>query len=337
MTASFMVLLREGVEAALIVAIVLGYLRRKAAGKGQGFVWSGVGLAVLASLITAGAFHWIVGGFTGRAEEIFEGGLMLAACGVLIYMVTWTARAARDIKATLTNRVDSALASGQLRSLTMLVFFAVWREGVETVLFLAALPSARGFRALVGAALGLAAAIGIGAAYLKAADKLSLRKFFQVTAILLILMAAGLGAHGVHELQEAAVIPIVIEHVFDINPTIHYGPGPAVDGSSERLAELRPYLATKLGKTGQFSSKSFKPYQEAVEAGFLSASNPVALAFHERGAVGGLAAAVFGYNGNPSLVEFVTYVILLASSIVLFRTLSRKRPDMPTTIASQNK
>lgn len=336
MVSSFLVLLREGVEAALIVAIVLGYLQRKAAGKGKRFVWSGVGLAVLASLVTAAAFHWIVGGFSGRAEEIFEGALMLAACGVLIYMVIWTARAARDIKATLTDRVDTALASGQLWSLTTLVFFAVWREGVETVLFLAALPSAKGLGALVGAAAGLATAVGIAAVYLKAAEKLNLRRFFQVTAVLLILMAAGLGAHGVHELQEAGVVPIAIEHVFDINPTIHYGPGSAVDGSSEKLGELQPELAAMLGKTGTFSSKKFKPYREAVEAGLLSVSNPVALAFHERGAVGSLAKAVLGYNGNPSLVELVTYIALLISSTALFRSLSRKRPGTPTAIASQD-
>ena len=336
MAPSFLVLLREGVEAALIVAIVLGYLQRKAVGKAKGFVWSGVGLGVLASVITAAAFHWIVGGFSGRAEEIFEGVLMLAACGVLIYMVTWTARFARDMKAALTNRVDAALARGQLWSLTMLVFFAVWREGVETVLFLAALPSAKNLGALVGAALGLAVAIGVGAAYLKAAEKLNLRRFFQVTAVLLILMAAGLGAHGVHELQEAGVVPIAMEHVFDVNPPIQYAPGPAVAGSTEGLARLRPKLAAQMGRNGEFRSKRFKPYREAVDSGLLSVRNPVALAFHERGAVGSLAKAVFGYNGNPSLVEFVAYAVLLMGSTALFRTLSRKRSDVPMRLASQN-
>lgn len=325
MISSFLVLLREGVEAALIVAIVLGYLQRKAGGKGKGFVWSGVGLAVLASLITAAAFHWIIGGFSGRAEEIFEGVLMLAACSVLIYMVTWTARAARDIKATLTDRVDAALARGQLWSLAMLVFFAVWREGAETVLFLAALPSTKSLVMLAGAALGLATAVGVGFVYFKAAGKLNLRRFFQVTAILLILMATGLGAHGVHELQEAGVVPVVREHVFDINPTIRYVPGPAVGNSAEQLAKLHPELAAKMAGKGEFSSKSFKPYQEAVDTGFLSVSNPIALAFHERGVVGSLAKAVFGYNGNPSLVELATYAVLLASSLVLFWSLSRKR------------
>jgi len=325
MISSFLVLLREGVEAALIVAIILGYLQRKADGKGKGYVWLGVGLAVLASLIAAAAFHWIVGGFEGRAEEIFEGVLMLAACGVLVYMVTWTARAARDLKAVLTNRVDTAMARGQLWTLTLLVFFSVWREGVETVLFLAALPTSNGFDAIVGAAAGLATAIGIGVVYLKAAKKLNLRRFFQVTAILLILMAAGLGAHGVHELQEAKVIPIATEHIFDINPTIHYGPGPEVDGSSKRLIELRPELATKLDEAGEFSSKKFKPYQKDVDKGILLVKNPITLVFHERGTVGGFAKALFGYNGNPSLLEFATYVVLLTGSIVIFRTLSRKR------------
>ena len=325
MISSFLVLLREGVEAVLIVAIVLGYLQRKAGGRGKNYVWYGVGLAVLASLITAAFFHWIVGGFSGRAEEIFEGVLMLAACGVLIYMVIWTARAARDIKATLTNRVDTALARGQLWSLAMLVFFAVWREGAETVLFLAALPLTNNLAALAGAILGLAAAAGVGVLYFKAAGKLNLRRFFQVTAILLILMASGLGAHGVHELQEAGVIPAVKEHVFDINPTIRYAPGPAVESSVERLMEVRPELGAKMGQNGEFSSKRFKPYREATEAGFLSVKNPIALAFHERGLVGSLAKAIFGYNGNPSLLELITYVVLLTSATAVFRSLSRKQ------------
>ena len=123
------------------------------------------------------------------------------------------------------------------------------------------------------------AAAGVGVLYFKAAGKLNLRRFFQVTAILLILMASGLGAHGVHELQEAGVIPAVKEHVFDINPTIRYAPGPAVESSVERLMEVRRELGAKMGQNGEFSSKRFKPYREATEAGFLSVKNPIALAF----------------------------------------------------------
>ena len=325
MISSFLVLLREGVEAALIVAIVLAYLHRNAAGKGVRFVWSGVGLGVLASLVTAGIFHWLVGGFSGRAEEVFEGILMLVACGVLTYMVIWTARAARNIRATLTDRVDAALATGHLWSLATLVFFAVWREGVETALFLAALPSANGMMGLIGAAAGLAMAVALALAYYKAAGGLNLRRFFQVTAVLLILMASGLGAHGVHELQEAGVVPIVGEHVFDINPTIHYGPGLAVSGSVEQLAKVQPELAARMGAGGRFSSKNFEPFRKAVEADELSVLNPVSLAFHERGSVGSLLKAVFGYNGNPGLLELITYVVLLAGSTVMFRAISSKR------------
>ncbi len=325
MISSFLVLLREGVEAALIVAIIMAYLQRSAGGKGMAFVWYGVGLAVLASLATAGIFHWLVGGFSGRAEEIFEGILMLAACGVLIYMVTWTARAARDLKATLTDQVDAALARGQLWSLAVLVFFSVWREGAETVLFLAALPTAKGMGAIVGAVGGLAVAIAVGLAYVKAAERLNLRKFFGVTAVMLILMAAGLGAHGVHELQEAGIVPIVNEHVFDVNPTICYAPGQAMDGSVEKLAEIQPELAAKMDADGVFCSKKFKSYRKHVEAGVLSVGNPIALAFHERGAVGSLAKAVFGYNGNPSLLEVVTYLHLLIGSLLLYRKLSRQQ------------
>jgi high-affinity iron transporter len=322
MVSSFLVLLREGVEAALIVAIVMSCLHRRAAGRGRGFVWAGVGLGVLASLATAAFFHWVVGGFSGRTEEIFEGVLMLAACGVLLYMVVWTAKAARDIKGALTDRVDAALASGQLWSLALLVFFATWREGAETVLFLAALSDSDGLGWLLGAVLGLLAAVAIALAYYRAAGRLNLRRFFQATAILLILMAAGLGAHGVHELQEAGVIPVVREHLYDINPTIRYAPGVAADHSAEMLIQLHPELAEQIGPAGEFASQEVKPYSGHVAARVLAVQNPVVMAFHERGIVGSLATAMFGYNGNPSLIEVVAYILVLSTSIVLFRRFS---------------
>ncbi len=325
MISTYLILLREGVEATLIVAIILSYLSRKSAGKGSGYVWTGVGLGVVASLITAAIFHYTVGGFSGRAEEIFEGILMLVACGVLLYMVVWTARAACDMKAALTDQVDVALVKGQLWSLALLVFFAVLREGAETVLFLAALPSAKGSTALAGAGLGLISAAVIGFVYYKAAGLINLRRFFSVTAVLLIMMASGLAAHGVHELQEAKVLPTVKEHVFDINPTIQYTPGPAVDFSAAQLAEIRPALGVKTNCSKGFCSKRYKPFMADVENGILAVKNPFALAIHERGVVGSVAKAVFGYNGNPSLIELITYFVVLVGSTGLFVTFSSKR------------
>lgn len=218
---SFLLSLREGVEAALIIGIVLGTLRKINRMDMSRSVWLGAGSAGVLSLLTALVLQAIGAGFEGRAEEIFEGITMILAAGILTWMVFWMQRQSHAIKYELESGVQRAAFSGGNKALFSLAFLAVLREGIELALFLtAASISTDAMQTLIGAALGLAAAVLLGWLLFATTVKLNIRRFFQVTSVLLVLFAAGLLAHGVHEFNEAGLIPPVIEHVWDTNHII---------------------------------------------------------------------------------------------------------------------
>ncbi|HET6595156.1 MAG TPA: iron uptake transporter permease EfeU [Anaerolineales bacterium] len=221
MLASFLLSLREGIEAALIIGIVLGALRKLHRTEMAPAVWYGALSAVLVSLI-AGVLLTAFGlSLEGAAEEVFEGVAMLLAAAVLTWMIFWMNRQARSIKGELELGVDQALSTGGTRALFSLAFLAVVREGVELALFLTAATFASDPRStILGSLLGIAVAILLGWGLFASTVRLNLRHFFQVTGVLLILFAAGLVAHGVHEFNEAGWIPSVVEHVWDINPIL---------------------------------------------------------------------------------------------------------------------
>lgn len=219
MLSSLLITLREGLEAALIIGIILAYLARTNNRQGFKPVWVGTGLAVLVSLIVGIVIFLSAGQLEGRTEAIFEGTAMLVATGVLTWMILWMRKQAINIRGHLEAQIKSALQSGSAVGLFTLAFVAVVREGVETVLFLfsAAKVTESLPLSIAGGLVGLAAAILVGYSIYKGTSKLNLRAFFNVTSLLLILFAAGLLAHGIHELHEAEVVPPVVEHVWDIN------------------------------------------------------------------------------------------------------------------------
>jgi len=268
MIASFIITFRETLEAALILGIVLSYLARTRQAKFNRVVYVGVASAVVASIVGALMFTNLAGGFTGRAEEIFEGVTMLIGATLLTTMILWMMRQ-RHIAAELQDRVAAEVAEAHRFGLFSLVFVAVLREGIETVIFLGAASLVSTNNSLIGAAAGILAAILAGYAIFAGSMRLDLRKFFGITSILLILFAAGLVAHGVHELQEAGVIPTVVEHVWDINPPVN------ADGTYPLL--------------------------------------------HENGYVGSILKGLFGYNGNPSLIEVLSYLGYLVLAVVLWK------------------
>ena len=218
MAVAALIALREGLEAALIVGIVLGYLRRIGYLEGRRSVWAGVFAAVLASLGLAVIIQLVGMELEGRAEEIFEGATMFLAVGVLTWMIFWMRYQARLIKTSLERNVQEAVETGTKWGLMLVAFIAVFREGVETALFLSAAAFATDGRGtLIGAALGLAAAILIGYLIYATTAQLNVRLFFNITSVLLLLFAAGLLAHGIHEFQEAGLIPTLNEQVWDTN------------------------------------------------------------------------------------------------------------------------
>ncbi len=219
MLGSFLITLREGLEAALIIGIILAYLAKTDNRQGFKPIWLGVSLAVLVSLI-AGAIFWrLAVEFTGRAEEIFEGLAMFLAVGVLTWMIFWMRKQAINIKVHLHAQIQSALTSGSALGLVVIAFVVVVREGIETVLFLFAATRVAESPVLftVGGFLGLAIAIVIGYSIYKGSSRLNIRTFFNATSLVLIVFAAGLLAHGIHEFIEAGIIPPLVEHVWDIN------------------------------------------------------------------------------------------------------------------------
>jgi high-affinity iron transporter len=290
--------LREGLEAALIIGIVLVALRKFGRPDLQSRVWQGVVLAVLLSLLAAALLLALGAGLEGRAEEIYEGITMLSAAALLTWLIFWMRKQGGSLKGKLEGEVLNAVAldppgSGTSasgtpapaqpgiglpvtvdpgpvfsalthrtgRAIFLLAFLAVAREGLELALFLTVSAFASNATlTLLGGLAGLAAAAGIGYLLFASTRRLSLKTFFLVTNILLILFAAGLVAHGVHELNEAGLIPPVVEHIWDTD-------------------------------------------------GFLD----------DKSSVGLLLAALFGYNGNPSLTEvtaYFLYLLVLAGSLL---------------------
>jgi high-affinity iron transporter len=215
---SFLLSIREGLEAALILGIVLGVLRQVQRRELVPVVWIGAGAAALLSLVAALGLNYLGLTLEGTAEQVFEGITMLLAAGVLTWMIFWMARQARSLKADLVSGVRQASRGGQW-SLFGLSFLAVLREGVELALFLTATALTGGAQAtLFGALLGLGAAALLGVLIFATSLRLDMQPFFRVTGFMLLLFSAGLVAHGVHEFNEAGWIPAIIEHVWNLNP-----------------------------------------------------------------------------------------------------------------------
>jgi high-affinity iron transporter len=219
--------LREGVEAALIVSIILAYLARTGNARHFGKIWLGTGVAVALSVVIGLVLFSTVGSFEAPAEQIFEGFAMIIAAAVVTWMLFWMRRTSANIKGELHAGVDRALVEGGVFGLAILAFTAVIREGIETALFLMGQATAAGTEAsstLVGAVIGLLVAVVIGYALYRGARFINLRTFFNWTGIALIFIAAGLLSHGIHEFIEAGWITFGTGTAFDISGILPHDP-----------------------------------------------------------------------------------------------------------------
>ena len=268
MLPSYLLSLREGIEAALIIGILLGALRQMRRAELSSSVWVGVISASLLSVLASILLTVLGLSLEGRTEQIFEGITMLLAASVLTWMIFWMSRQSRNIKGELESGVHRAAFEGGKRGLFVLAFLAVLREGIELALFLAAAVFASDVQqTLIGTFLGLGIAILLGWSLFATTVRLDLRRFFRVTGFLLILFAAGLVAHGVHEFNEAGLLPAVIEHVWNVNPILD-----------------------------------------------------------EASTLGSMFAALFGYNGDPSLTEVTAYLAYFITIFIGLR-LSNQRAE----------
>jgi high-affinity iron transporter len=255
MMESFLITSRETLEASLVVGIVLSYLGRTEQQKYNRVVYYGIVAGLALSLLSALFFTIFAGGFEGKAEEIFEGTTMLVASVLLTTMILWMLKQ-HHIAKEIESKVAKHLLRAQVSSwgtwgLFFLILFAVLREGVETVIFFGAISYTSGIN-WVGGLLGVAVAIAIGWLFFVGTRKINLRKFFTISSILLIVFAAGLVAHGLHEFEEAGLVPGIISPIWDTNHIIN-----------------------------------------------------------EKGVLGGFLKGLFGYNGNPSLMEVMAYLAYL--------------------------
>ena len=218
--------LREGLEAALIVSIILAYLPRTGNERSFGRIWIGTLAAIAVSVAAGIALFVTIGELASPAEQIFEATAMLLAATVVTWMLFWMRRTAGNIRGELHAGIDRALSEGTLWGLAALAFTAVIREGLETAIFLlgqvtaASQAEAGALSTLAGAAIGLVAAAFIGYALYRGARVLNLRTFFTWTGVGLIFIAAGLVANAVHELIEVNVIGIGTAAAFDISAVL---------------------------------------------------------------------------------------------------------------------
>ena len=219
MITSFLIMFRESLEASLIIGIILGYLLKTKQTKYNNLIYVSIAAGIAASIAFAYFFHYIAGGFEGLTESIFEGVTMIIASLLLTFMMLWMMRQ-RHVATSFHKKMQSRIDTGKIFGLFMLGFIAVLREGVETAIFLFAASYAEGLTGIIGAFLGVFAAIVLGYLVFVGAMKISIKKFFNVTSILLILFAAGIVAHGIHDIQETGAIPFLANEAWNLNPAI---------------------------------------------------------------------------------------------------------------------
>lgn len=204
----FLIMFREGLEAALIVSLIASYLKRTQRSQFMPAVWIGVVVASTLCLALGWFINATTGEFPQKEQELFEGIVAVIAVCVLTWMVFWMRKAARSLKTQLHDAIDSALRSDTRQSwaLVGMVFFAVAREGLESVFFLlAAFQQDVGVQAPAGALTGLAAAIVAGMAIYWGGIKLPLQAFFRWTAVFILFVAAGLAAGAIRAFHEAGL------------------------------------------------------------------------------------------------------------------------------------
>ncbi len=267
MFSNMLITFRETLEAALVISVMLAFLNRTRQQAYKRYVWWGVLAGILASFGFAFVFNVYLGGFSGRTEEIFEGLMMFLAAALLTFMIFWMMRQ-QQVVSGLEGRVAQEIEESHIFGLFLLALTAVLREGVETVIFLKAATFLTGGFHAWGALMGIGGALVIAALFFLEIRRVRIKQFFQITSLILILFAAGLVAHGIHELQEARLLPVLVKHLYDMNWIIN-----------------------------------------------------------EKSILGEMLKSLFGYNGNPSLLEVVGYLGYLALALVSFLKMGKVKSE----------
>ncbi|MGH8336074.1 MAG: FTR1 family iron permease, partial [Gammaproteobacteria bacterium] len=219
MLSALLLALREGVEAALVVGIVLVYLNRTGRRQLARYVWAGVALAVACSFAAAVLLQrWQV------SEDGFEGILMLAAAILVVSMIIWMNRIARRLRKEIEHRVETYVQRGERAAgcgIGFFVFLMVLREGAELILILRAVElSIAGLQVWIGTGIGIALAVAVGLFFFQGTLKIPLGRFFAATSTILMVVAFQLALTGLHELSEATWLPSSKQEMATIGPIV---------------------------------------------------------------------------------------------------------------------
>lgn len=221
MLANFLIGLREGLEAGLVVGILIAYLRKIGRSDAISRLWVGIGAAIVVALATGAILTWGPFALPETAEEILAGSLSILAVGLVTWMVLWMARNARDLRGNLHGKLDAAMTGAGL-GIAFVGFLTVGREGVETALFVWAsvLASGTALLSTIGAFMGIFAAVALSYFISRGFVRINLSKFFTWTGLFLILIAAGVLASGIGDLQSAGVVPGAGNVAFNVTTVV---------------------------------------------------------------------------------------------------------------------
>jgi len=265
--------LREGLEAVLVVVIILLYLRKTNQRIYYKYVYLGIILAITASVVFAIIFSIVYGGFSGIAEKIFEGITFIISGIFILTLVLWVSKEGPKLRENLEGKVEDSIKTQKVFSISITAFIIIIREGVELVLLTTGATSQGSLNqvnVILGSIIGLIISILIGVLIFYGIKSINLSVFFKITNVMLILFAAGLITYGIHEFIEAAIETGIMNPIFN------------------EVWNIKHILPEKFPD-----------------------ENPATPAFLE--IIGALLKALFGYNANPALLEVIVYPVLLVS------------------------
>ena len=276
MLPTFVIGLREGVEASLIIGIIAAFLRQRGELKHLRYVWAGVGLATALCLAVGVVLEVVNQQLPQRQQEQLETVIAVVAVALVTSMIVWMAHHARALKGEIEERAGAALAVGSGSALVVMAFLAVLREGFETAVFLvAAFQSATNRAASAGgAALGLLVAIGIGFGIYKGGVRINLAKFFKATGLVLVLVAAGLVAFAMHTGHEAGWINFGQGEAVDLSWLIK--PGSVLSALLTGMLGIqpKPTVIEAVGWLAYFIPVSFYVFRGGFRLPSLSLARP---------------------------------------------------------------